>query len=249
MTDSTGAAVGAPPPNSPGSAPPGSSRPAPAPPSFEPTARTTLRRLADRGSYDVGLVHSILDEALICHVGFTVEDRPYVIPTIHARVGNTVYLHGSPASRMLRTLKGGVDVCVTVTIVDALVLARSAFHHSLNYRSVVVLGRAHPVADGEEKRSVLEALVDHIAPGRSGEVRPPSDLELRSTLVLALPLDEVSAKVRTGPSVDEDADLTLPVWAGLLPLSTAAGEAEDDPALHLAPGSPRPSEVVTGWRR
>jgi len=217
--------------------------------SFEPTARTTLRRLPDRGSYDVALVNSILDEALICHVGFTVDDHPYVIPTIHVRVGDTLYLHGSPASRMLRTLKGGVDVCVTVTLLDALVLARSAFHHSLNYRSVVVLGRAQPVTEGEEKRAALEALVDHIAQGRSAEVRAPSDFELRSTLLLALPLEEVSAKVRTGPANDDEADLTLPIWSGLLPLRTAAGEAVDDPLLHLAAGSPRPSEVVTDWRR
>jgi len=217
--------------------------------SFEATDRTTLRRLAERGSYDVALVHSILDEALVCHVGFNVDDHPYVIPTIHARVGNTLYLHGSPASRMLRTLKGGVDVCVTVTLVDALVLARSAFHHSLNYRSVVVLGRAQTVTDDEEKRAVLEALVEHIASGRSAEVRAPSDLELRSTLVLALPLEEVSAKVRTGPAIDDEADLTLPIWAGLLPLRTAAGEATDDPLLGRAAGSPRPSDVVTGWRR
>lgn len=217
--------------------------------SFEPTARTTLRRLPERGSYDVALVHSILDEALVCHVGFTVDDHPYVIPTIHTRVGNTLYLHGSPASRMLRTLRDGVEVCVTVTLLDALVLARSAFHHSLNYRSVLVLGVARPVTDGAQKRAALEALVDHIAPGRSAEARPPSEVELRSTLVLALPLEEVSAKVRTGPAKDDEADLSLPVWAGLLPIRTAAGEAVDDPLLHLAAGSPRPSEVVTGWRR
>jgi uncharacterized protein len=229
--------------------PAGTSGPAPARPSYEPTARTTLRRLADRGSYDVALVHSILDEALICHVGFTVDDHPYVIPTIHTRVDDTLYLHGSPASRMLRNLKDGVDVCVTVTVVDALVLARSAFHHSLNYRSVLVLGRADAVGPGEEKRAALEALVDHIAPGRSAEARPPSDFEMRSTLLLALALQEVSAKVRTGPANDDEADLTLPVWAGQLPLKTVAGEAEDDPLLHLAAGSPRPSQVVTGWRR
>lgn len=217
--------------------------------SFEPTPRTTLRRLPDRATYDVALVHAILDEALICHVGFTVDDHPYVIPTIHARLGDTAYLHGSPASRMLRTLKGGVDVCVTVTLLDGLVLARSAFHHSLNYRSVLVLGRARPVGDGPEKRAALEALVDHIAAGRSAEARPPTDFELRSTLVLALPLEEVSAKVRTGPPNDDEADLPLPVWAGQVPLITSPGEPVDDPLLHLATGSPRPSEVVTGWRR
>jgi uncharacterized protein len=216
---------------------------------FEPTSRTTLRRLPDRASYDMALVNSILDEALICHVGFIVDDHPYVIPTIHTRMGSTLYLHGSPASRMLRTLKGGVDVCVTVTLLDALVLARSAFHHSLNYRSALVLGRAHSVTEGDEKRAALEALVDHIAEGRSAEVRPPSDLELRSTLLLALPLEEVSAKVRTGPAKDDEADLTLPIWSGLLPLGVAAGEAEDDPLLHLAAGSPRPSAIVTAWRR
>lgn len=245
MTDLPGSAVGASPPAAP--TPPRDSDSGE--PSFEQTARTTLRRLPDRGSYDRALVHSILDEALICHVGFTVDDHPYVIPTIHTRVGDTLYLHGSPASRMLRTLKDGVDVCVTVTLLDALVFARAAFHHSLNYRSVVVLGVAHPVTDFGEKREALKALVDHIAPGRSTEARPPNDLELRSTLLLGLPLEEVSAKVRTGPPSDDEADLTLPVWAGVLPVGTAAGEASDDPYLHLAAGSPRPSAVITGWRR
>lgn len=229
--------------------------PASPPTADPPTARTTVRRKPERARYDAAVVHAILDEALICHVGFVADGQPvtdgqpYVIPTIHARHGETVYLHGSPASRMLRTLKDGVDVCVTATLVDGLVLARSAFHHSLNYRSAVILGHARLVTDATEKRAALEALVDHVAAGRSREARPPTEVELRATLVLALALEEASAKVRTGPPVDDEEDLTLPIWAGVLPLATVAGEPEDDPLLDLAAGAPRPSDVVTRWRR
>jgi uncharacterized protein len=221
---------------------------------YAPNPATTVRRMSERGHYDRLLVHSILDEALTCHVGFVVpmadgagaeRVRPFVIPTIHARRGETLYVHGSPASRMLRTLATGVDVCVTVTLIDALVLARSTFHSSLNYRSVVVLGRAVAVKDLDEKRVALDALVDHVAAGRSGEARPGSEAELRSTLVLALPLEEVSAKMRTGPPADDEADLALPVWAGLIPLRTLAGPAVADPAL----GPIEPSAVITEWGR
>jgi uncharacterized protein len=223
--------------------------PSTAPASFAPTDRTALKRLPARASYDRSLVHSVLDEALFCHVGFAVDGKPYVIPTIHARRDDTLYLHGSPASRMLRTLSGGVEVCVTVTLLDALVLARAAFHHSLNYRSVVVLGTAAAVTDSEEKRAALTAIVDHIAAGRSQEARPPNELELRSTLVLALPLEEVSAKVRTGPPVDDAEDLDLPIWAGLLPLRTVTGSPVDDPLLASNGAAPAPSPVVTAWSR
>jgi uncharacterized protein len=216
---------------------------------FEPTARTTVKRRPDRGSYDRQVVHQILDEALICHVGFVVDGHPYVIPTIHTRVGDTLYLHGSPANRMLRTLKGGVDVCVTVTLLDGLVMARSSFHHSMNYRSVVALGLARVVTETEEKSAAMEALVDHVAAGRSGEARPPTEMELRSTLVLALPLEEVSAKVRTGPPVDDDEDLGFEVWAGVIPLHTVPGDPVDDPLQAAMPVPPRPSPVVTGWAR
>jgi nitroimidazol reductase NimA-like FMN-containing flavoprotein (pyridoxamine 5'-phosphate oxidase superfamily) len=190
---------------------------------YEPTERTTLRR-DERGSYDRELVHAVLDEALICHVGFTTERGPVVIPTIHARIDDTLYLHGSPATRMLRTLGKGVEVCVTVTLVDGLVLARSAFHHSMNYRSVVVFGRATPVKDLDEKARVLDRFTVHVAGAeRQATLRPHTEKELRGTSVLALPLVEVSAKVRTGGPSDEPEDLDLPVWAGVVPLTVERG--------------------------
>ena len=195
------------------------------------TDRTTLQRLPNRGVYDRASIHSILDEGLICHVGFVVDGQPFVIPTIHVRVGEQLFFHGSPASRMLRALEQGVEVCVTVTLLDGLVLARSAFHHSMNYRSAVVFGRAMPVESSEEKLHVLRALSDHLIKGRWQEVRSPSPSELKGTLVLSLPIDEASAKVRAGPPVDDEDDYGLPVWAGVLPLSLAAGEAVADPRL------------------
>lgn len=182
------------------------------------TERTQVRRLAKRGNYERETVHAILDEALICHAGFVVGGSPVVIPTIHWREGDTLYVHGSAASRMLRTLRDGVDVCVTVTLLDGLVLARSAFHHSMNYRSVVVFGKAREVT-GEEKMRALTSLVEHVVRGRAAEVRGPNEKELRQTLVLALPLDEASAKIRTGGPVDDEEDYALPVWAGVLPLT------------------------------
>ena len=190
------------------------------------SARTTVRRHPERGVYDRAAIDAILDEALHCHVGFVAEGRPFVIPTIHARNGDVLYLHGSPASRMLRTLGGGIDVCVTVTILDGLVLARSVYNHSMNYRSVVVLGNARPVEEREEKLSALAAIVEHVAPGRNADARPPSDKELAGTSVLALALDEASAKVRTGPPRDFDDDVTLPIWAGVIPLGLVAGAPE-----------------------
>jgi nitroimidazol reductase NimA-like FMN-containing flavoprotein (pyridoxamine 5'-phosphate oxidase superfamily) len=198
---------------------------------LEQTERTKVRRLPSRGAYDTETIYAILDEALICHVGFAVDGQPFVIPTIHWRDGDTLYFHGSAASRMLRTLRGGVDACVTVTLLDGLVMARSAFHHSMNYRSVVVFGKAREVADREEKLRALERLVEHIAPGRSAEVRGPSESELRQTLVLALPLHEASAKVRTGPPVDDVDDYKLPVWAGVVPISIVKGTPVEDVTL------------------
>ena len=191
------------------------------------TDRTRVRRLANRASYDRETIHAILDEALVCHVGFVVDGAPVVIPTIHWREDDTLYVHGSAASRMLRSLKGGVDACVTVTLVDGLVLARSAFHHSMNYRSVVVYGKAREVT-GEEKARSLERLVEHIAPGRSAEVRAPNEIEMKQTLVIALPLDEASAKIRTGGPVDDEEDYALPVWAGVVPLTITRGEPIED---------------------
>jgi len=198
---------------------------------IQPTAKTKLRRLPKRGSYDRELIYQILDEGFICHVGFVVDEQPYVIPTGYGRVGDTLYLHGSAASRMLRNLAKGIDVCVTVTLTDGLVLARSAFHHSMNYRSVVVLGKATVVEDEHEKLIALEALANHIIPHRWAEVRAPNEQELKATLVLALPLVEVSAKVRTGPPIDDEEDYQLPVWAGVIPLRLQAAPPVSDPRL------------------
>jgi nitroimidazol reductase NimA-like FMN-containing flavoprotein (pyridoxamine 5'-phosphate oxidase superfamily) len=208
---------------------------------FTPTERTTLHRRPTRGSYDRAAVAAILDEGLYCHIGFTVDGQPYVIPTIHARVGEQLYIHGSSASRMLRTLREGAPVCVTVTILDGLVLARSAFHHSMNYRSVVVLGAAREVAQAEEKYSALKAIVEHVAPHRWDEVRWPTEQELKATSVLRLPLEEVSAKIRTGPPIDDEEDYQLPCWAGELPLRLTPQAPRPDP--RLISGAPVPSYV------
>jgi uncharacterized protein len=195
---------------------------------FQPTPRTQVKRLPKRGNYDRETVYQILDTAFVCHVGFSVDAQPYVIPTNYGRSGDTLYLHGSAASRMLKTLSVGVPVCVTVTHVDGLVLARSAFHHSVNYRSVVILGTARLVEDPAEKVEALRIFTDHVMKGRWDDVRPPTEQELKATIVLALPLDEVSAKVRTGGPVDDEADYTLAVWAGVLPLETAVKEPVPD---------------------
>ena len=208
------------------------------------TDRTTLRRLPKRGVYDREAIHAILDEALLCHLGFVVDGQPYVIPTIHVRIGETLYVHGSPASRTLKALEQSIEVCVAVTIVDGLVLARSAFHHSMNYRSVLVFGAAQVVAAAEDKLRVLHALSDHLIKGRWQEVRGPSPEELKATLVLALPVNEASAKVRTGPPVDDEEDYALPVWAGVLPLKLTPGRPAADP--RLSPDTPLPSHV-TGY--
>src|SRR5829696_5058819 len=192
------------------------------------TGRTKLKRLPKRGHFDRETVYGILDEGFICHVGFAPEGQPFVIPTGYARDGDKLYIHGSAASRMLKTLSTGLDVCVTVTIVDGLVLARSAFHHSMNYRSAVVLGRARLVTALEEKRAAMHGFTDHVVPGRWAEVRPITEQELTATAVLALPIDEASAKVRTGPPLDAAEDLEWPVWAGVVPLVTTAGELVPD---------------------
>src|SRR5438128_943944 len=182
------------------------------------TARTTLRRLPQRGALDRESINQILDEGFICHAGFAVEGQPFVIPTGYARVADKLIIHGSQASRMLRTVGQGIDVCVTVTLIDGLVLARSAFHHSMNYRSVVVFGRATVVDDGDEKVQALRSLSEHMVRGRWDDVRTPNEEELRLTTVLALPLLEASAKVRTGPPLDDEEDYEMPVWAGVIPL-------------------------------
>jgi uncharacterized protein len=198
---------------------------------FPPTKQTQVQRLRDRGKYDAETVFAILDAGFVCHVGFVVDGQPFVIPTNYARDGEKLYLHGSSASRMLRTLAGGVQVCVTVTHVDGLVLARAAFHHSVNYRSVVALGRAVLVEDRDEKMHALELFTNHVVPGRWDEVRTPTDLELKATSVLSLDLKEVSAKVRTGGPKDDAEDYELPIWAGVLPLTVTVGDAIADPKL------------------
>jgi len=198
---------------------------------FPITDRTKLKRLPKRGHFDCETVYGILDEGFICHIGFVVDGHPVVIPTGYARVDDKLYIHGSQASRMLRTLSGGVDACVTVTLVDGLVLARSAFHHSINYRSVVVFGRATLVSDPDEKNAALFAFSEQVLKGRWNDVREPTEVELKQTSVLCLPLKEASAKVRTGPPIDDEEDYALPIWAGVVPLKLVAGEPIKDPRL------------------
>ncbi len=195
------------------------------------TPRTTLKRLPKRGSHDREVINQILDEGFICHVGFVLDGQPVVIPTGYARVDNQLIIHGSQASRMLRNVGKGIDVCVTVTLIDGLVLARSAFHHSMNYRSVVVFGNASVIDDREEKIAALTALSEHIIRGRWKEVREPNEAELQQTTVLTMPIDEASAKIRTGPPLDDEEDYALPIWAGVLPLQLSIGEPLPDPRL------------------
>ncbi|MDP9402035.1 MAG: pyridoxamine 5'-phosphate oxidase family protein [Actinomycetota bacterium] len=192
------------------------------------TDRSRLRRKADRACRDPEVVAAILDEALVCHVGFAIEGQPWVLPTAFARVGSHLYLHGAAGNFALRALAAGAEACVTVTLLDGLVLARSAFHHSMNYRSVMLFGRAERVTDPAEKRAALLAIVDHMVSGRSVATRPPSDAELRATLVVRLAIDEGSAKVRTGGPIEEPADLALGHWAGVVPLSLVRGEPQPD---------------------
>lgn len=198
---------------------------------FDPTQRTTLKRLPKRGVYDRELVYGILDEGFICHVSFAVEGQPFVIPTGYARVDDRLYIHGSQVSRMLRTLAQGVDVCVAVTLIDGLVLARSAFHHSMNYRSVLIFGQASMVEERTDKLVALRAFSEHIISGRWDDVRGPTEQELKATTVLSLLLAEVSAKVRTGPPLDDEEDYELNVWAGVIPVRLVAGEPVSDPRL------------------
>ena len=216
------------------------------PTEYEQTERTRIFRKPGRRSYDRELVHSILDEALVCHVGFVQDGQPFVIPTIHARMGETLFLHGARGNRMLGALGDGTACCLTATLVDELVLARAALHHSLNYRSVMVLGTAKEVTDPEEKEVALRAVVEHIAPGRADEIRGADATDLKSTRVLSLPIEEASAKVRTGPPIDEKADLDLPHWAGQLPLTHGTGEPISAP--DLTQDVPVPPSV-RGWSR
>jgi nitroimidazol reductase NimA-like FMN-containing flavoprotein (pyridoxamine 5'-phosphate oxidase superfamily) len=196
-----------------------------------PTQRSQIKRVPQRANYEASVIYDILDEGLVCHIGFVVDNQPFVIPTAYARQEDRLYIHGSPLSRMLRSLLTGIEVCVTVTLLDGLVLARSAFHHSMNYRSVVIFGTATLVQNPEDKLEALRAFTEHIVPGRWAEVRQPNRQELQGTLVLSLPLTEASAKVRTGPPVDDEEDYSLPVWAGVVPLQLVPGDAIPDPRM------------------
>lgn len=195
---------------------------------YPPNTRTRVTRLPKRAVYDKAQVHAILDEGFFCHVGFTVDEQPYVIPTGYVRANEKLYIHGSAASRMLRTLDEGIQVCLTVTLVDGLVMARSSFHHSINYRSVMVLGTAHLVLDREEKIDALRRFTNHIVPGRWDEARVPTDQELKATSVLVLPMQEVSAKMRTGPPIDDEEDYKIPIWAGVVPVHMRAADPIPD---------------------
>lgn len=210
------------------------------------TGRTRLRRLPKRGVFDRRAVYAILDEGLICHVGFIADGIPFVMPTGYARVGDRLIIHGSAASRMMRSLATRIDVCVTVTLLDGLVLARSAFHHSMNYRSVVIFGKADILSREDEKTAALRALTEHIVPGRWADVRGPNPLELKATTVLSLPIEEASAKMRTGDPVDDEGDYDMDVWAGVLPLTMTPGTAIDD--VRLKRGIEVPGHI-SGYRR
>jgi hypothetical protein len=209
--------------------------------SFTPTEKTRVRRMPERGHYDRETVYRILDAGFICNVGYVIDDQPLVTPTSYWREGDRVYWHGSSASRMLRTIAKGIKACLTVTHVDGLVIARSGFHHSINYRSVMALGVAEPITDDTHKLAALEAFVERLFPGRWAMLRPVSKQELKATTVLSMPLEEVSAKVRVGPPKDDDEDYALPIWAGVLPMAVTTGTPEPDPKL--MPGVATPEHV------
>lgn len=212
-----------------------------------PGDRTRVRRIPKRGAYDRPTIDAILDEALVCHAGFVVEGQPFVIPTLHARDGDRVLIHGSAASRMLTTLDTGVDVCLTVTLADGLVVARSAFHSSMNYRSVMLFGRARVVEDPAAKMEALRALVEHLIPGRWDDCRLPNDTEMKATLILEMPIDEASAKIRTGGPIDDDEDYATKHWAGVLPFQTGTGAPVPDEKL--APGIGLPAYLRNYTRK
>jgi nitroimidazol reductase NimA-like FMN-containing flavoprotein (pyridoxamine 5'-phosphate oxidase superfamily) len=213
---------------------------------YTSTGRTTFKRLAYRGTYDRDVVHAILDEGFICHVAFALNGKPFLIPTAYARQGERLVLHGSPSNHMLRALIAGAEACITVTLVDALVMARSAFHHSVNYRSVVLFAKAVEVTDSDEKMQALHDIVEHIAPGRWAQTRTPNRDEVTMTKIVALPIDEVSAKVRTGPPLDDEPDYAGPSWAGVLPLTTSIGSPQ--PCPRLGEGIAVPANV-SAYRR
>jgi nitroimidazol reductase NimA-like FMN-containing flavoprotein (pyridoxamine 5'-phosphate oxidase superfamily) len=207
--------------------------------SYKPTKKTKVKRLFKRAAYDKETVHAILDAALLCHVGYVIDGQPFVTPTIHWREGERLYWHGSAASQALRVQKTGVPVCVTVSMLDGLVLARSGFHHSVNYRSVMAFGKASAVEDPKAKEHHLDMLIERIAPGRIKEIRPVTKQELKGTTVVGMDLDEVVAKVRTGPPVDDEPDYDLDVWAGVLPIRQTLGEPVRDPKLKKGIRAPK----------
>jgi len=213
---------------------------------FAPTDRNRVRRLPARASYDAETIYPIIDEALICHVGFVADGQPFVIPTIHARMGDTIVLHGAKASRLLKHAATGEPLCITCTIVDGLVLARSVFHHSMNYRSAVVFGRGRLAETDEEKWAALEAITEHVMPGRWDDARQPNELEMNATSVVLVEIEEATAKVRTGPPGDEEEDYALPIWAGVLPSQIEYGAPQDDPKLGAGIGVP--GYVGEYWR-
>jgi len=209
--------------------------------------RNRVRRLPARASYDAETIYPILDEALICHVGFVADGQPFVIPTIHARLGDTIVLHGAKASRLLKHAVTGEPLCITCTIVDGLVLARSVFHHSMNYRSAVVFGRGRLAESDEEKWAVLEAITEHVMPSRWSDARQPNEIEMNATSVVLVDIDEATAKVRTGPPGDDEEDYALPIWAGVLPTPIVPSTPVDDPRLGAGIGVP--GYVDAFWRR
>lgn len=206
---------------------------------FTPTARSKVKRLPKRGHYDRETVYAVFDAGFVCHVGYAIDGQPYVTPTCYWREGDAVYWHGSSASRMLRHLEKGAECCLTVTHLDALVLARSGFHHSINYRSAMLFGRAHKVDDPHDKLARMEAFIERMFPGRWRELRPVSRQELKGTTVLGMGINEASAKIRSGPPIDEDADYALPIWAGLVPVRQVAGAPVDDGRLAAGTEMPR----------
>lgn len=201
--------------------------------------RSKIQRLPERGRYDAETIHAILDEAYICNVAFVLDGSPMAIPTIHARIDDTLYLHGSNVSRMLSTIAGGAEVCITATVLDGLVLARSVFHSSMNYRSVVLFGRAQPVTDRDEKLRAMRAVTEHVLPGRWDEVRQPNAKEIAGTQIVSIPIDEASAKIRSGAPVDEEGDLALDIWSGVIPLTLIPGDPIPDRPELDTPGSVR----------
>jgi nitroimidazol reductase NimA-like FMN-containing flavoprotein (pyridoxamine 5'-phosphate oxidase superfamily) len=209
---------------------------------FTPTERTKVRRKPDRGRYDRGLIYSILDDAFVCHVGFIADGQPFVVPTNYVRVGDKLFLHGSTASRLMKTLASGAPFCLSVTLLDGIVFSPSATGHSVNYRSVVVIAKAEPVEDAQAKLAAMRDFVEYVIRGRWASVRPPSEQELKGTMVLAVPLNEVSAKVRTGPAVDADEDYATPVWTGVLPFKWTPGTPVRDPRGN--PSIPVPENIL-----